>query len=398
MNCPICYESHKNLEILSCSHSFCLKCISNWKYEKMTCPICREIIQPRILKSTRKFFYGLDSHNLIRFWNEIFKSTKFTRFFYYILYADYYKNNEKYFIPKKNILLNDILDTYYDEKIDQLTIYVEKIIEIHQIDMFDNRNNIDKLYKLSKQCHQDIKTVRKHMKRYLLKNISKILENEQLKKIIKMTQTFKQDENFLHQTLQKKITQEEIFLSCPFLEKNCALCQKKKPGIQDVKIEVIVPTQNYFFSEWASFFPREIPIPTYNTVENNDNDSVDSIEIEIDFSNDIIENLSKINISENDIFDYFLSEIFEQDFRWIMKNIFLYSFFEFAENIFLIEFFNERKETIQKILKKKDLIYLEMFEQFFEMMEMFHSDKCLNKNEQIKNIEQEFITSNDLFF
>lgn len=389
MNCPICYESNENLEIISCSHSFCSKCIANWKYEKMTCPICREIIQPHIVKTTRNFFYGYDSHNLIRFWNEIFTSIQFTRFFYNVLYADYYMNREKYLLPKKKFLLKDIFDRYYNEKIDQLTIYIENIIEIRQLDMIDNKNNLDKLYDLSKQCHQDILTVRKHMKRYLFENVAKVFDNEQLGKIIKITDTLKEDEYFLHQTLQKKMNQEEIFSSCPFFEKNCSLCQKKISSIKDVKIEVIVPTPNYSFSEYINSVYTE-------TLTENDADSVNSLEI--DFSDEIIENLSKINISENVIYHYFLSEKFEHDFMWIMKNIFMYSFFEFSENIFLMKFFTERKETIQKILDTKDSIYSEMFEQFFEMMEMFHSRKYLDKNEQMKNIEQEFITSKDLFF
>ena len=398
MNCPICYESHENLEILSCSHSFCSTCISNWKYEKMTCPICREIIQPHIIRTTRKFFYGFDSHNLIRFWNEIFKSLRFTRFFYYVLYSDYYKNRERYFIQKKNLLLKDIFDTYYDEKIDQLATYIDNIIEIHQLDMIDHKNNLYKLYDLSKQCHHDIATVRNHMKRYLFKNVAKILENQELEKIIKITQTCRQDEYFLHQTLQEKIKEEKFFLSCPFFEKNCSLCQKKISGIKDVKIEVICPTANYFISESEISPLSETSFLSYNVIENDDDNDDDSVNsIEIDFSDEIIENLSNIDISENVIFHYFISGQFEHDFMWIMKNIFLYSFFEFSENIFLMKFFAERKETIQKILETKDSIYLEMFKQFFEMMEMFHSHKDLNKNEQIKNIEQEFITSNNLF-
>ena len=197
MNCPICYESNENLEVLSCSHSFCSTCITNWKYEKMTCPICRQIIQPCILRTTRTFFYGFDSHNLIRFWNEIFKSLQFTRFFYNVLYWDYYKNREKYFIPKKNLLLRNGFDTYYDEKIDQLSTYIENIIELHQLDMINHKHNPHKLYELSMQCHEDITTVRNHTKRYLMKNIAKILENQELEKIIKITQTCTQDEYFL---------------------------------------------------------------------------------------------------------------------------------------------------------------------------------------------------------
>jgi hypothetical protein len=227
------------------------------------------------------------------------------------------------------------------------------------------------------------------MKRYLFENVAKVFDNEQLGKIIKITDTLKEDEHFLHQTLQKKMNQEEIFSSCPFFEKKCSLCQKKISSIKDVKIEVIVPTPNYSFSEYVNSVYTE-------TLTENDADSVNSLEI--DFSDAIIENLSKINISENVIYHYFLSEKFEHDFMWIMKNIFMYSFFEFSENIFLMIFFTERKETIQKILDTKDSIYLEMFQQFFEMMEMFYSRKYLDKNEQMKNIEQEFITSKDLFF
>ena len=43
--------------------------------------------------------------------------------------------------------------------------------------MINNKHNPAKLYELSKQCHEDITTVRNHTKRYLLKNVAKILEN-----------------------------------------------------------------------------------------------------------------------------------------------------------------------------------------------------------------------------
>lgn len=39
--CPICFET-RNLSSLSCSHSFCRRCITRWR---ISCPMCRSPIE-----------------------------------------------------------------------------------------------------------------------------------------------------------------------------------------------------------------------------------------------------------------------------------------------------------------------------------------------------------------
>ncbi|XP_059184863.1 nuclear factor 7, ovary-like [Centropristis striata] len=45
LTCPVCYEIFKDPVVLSCSHSFCKRCVKNWWKEKMIheCPVCKEI-------------------------------------------------------------------------------------------------------------------------------------------------------------------------------------------------------------------------------------------------------------------------------------------------------------------------------------------------------------------
>jgi len=46
-DCPICYESINQTTgccILSCSHSFHIKCLTKWTSDASTCPMCRHAL------------------------------------------------------------------------------------------------------------------------------------------------------------------------------------------------------------------------------------------------------------------------------------------------------------------------------------------------------------------
>jgi len=64
-NCPICLEKCNKILKLDCSHQFCRECIEKWKEKKMHCPLCRSIIFPNIIKSTRNNIYEKDAKEII---------------------------------------------------------------------------------------------------------------------------------------------------------------------------------------------------------------------------------------------------------------------------------------------------------------------------------------------
>ena len=46
-DCPICYESITRTTgccVLSCSHSFHIKCLTKWTSDASTCPMCRHAL------------------------------------------------------------------------------------------------------------------------------------------------------------------------------------------------------------------------------------------------------------------------------------------------------------------------------------------------------------------
>jgi hypothetical protein len=46
-DCPICYESINQTTgccVLSCSHSFHIKCLTKWTTDASTCPMCRHTL------------------------------------------------------------------------------------------------------------------------------------------------------------------------------------------------------------------------------------------------------------------------------------------------------------------------------------------------------------------
>ena len=47
--CPICYETLKQLQNLECKHSFCENCLKRLKVRK--CPFCRKRIRTKLRKN-----------------------------------------------------------------------------------------------------------------------------------------------------------------------------------------------------------------------------------------------------------------------------------------------------------------------------------------------------------
>lgn len=57
MECPICFMSDAK-HSLSCGHTFCYKCITQWyvEYDKYTCPMCRSHINFVSKDGTRRVY------------------------------------------------------------------------------------------------------------------------------------------------------------------------------------------------------------------------------------------------------------------------------------------------------------------------------------------------------
>ena len=85
MDCSICYETIQEKALVDCNHNFCHPCIQRWKHQKMSCPLCREILPPVIRFCTRNKVYGEDSSNLLKFWKEVQLSPRFVNFLQNIL-------------------------------------------------------------------------------------------------------------------------------------------------------------------------------------------------------------------------------------------------------------------------------------------------------------------------
>ena len=52
MECPICFEVIKKDEDIvetACGHKFCKKCLNIWTELEDTCPLCREILEDKII-------------------------------------------------------------------------------------------------------------------------------------------------------------------------------------------------------------------------------------------------------------------------------------------------------------------------------------------------------------
>ena len=52
MECPICFEGlqkRKNIKKTICGHKFCKECIEEWTEKELSCPLCRENLQDKVV-------------------------------------------------------------------------------------------------------------------------------------------------------------------------------------------------------------------------------------------------------------------------------------------------------------------------------------------------------------
>ena len=66
MNCIVCYEQVDKVIEFICSHSICQECLKKWFHVQITCPLCRTIIEPKLLPNTRSNFQK-NKQNIILF-------------------------------------------------------------------------------------------------------------------------------------------------------------------------------------------------------------------------------------------------------------------------------------------------------------------------------------------
>ena len=78
--CPICYESIVQKQTLPCKHEFCLDCLETWKKEKHHCPLCRDILYPKVVFSTRRNNYGDNIESVRQFWVNFKQTDRFLKF------------------------------------------------------------------------------------------------------------------------------------------------------------------------------------------------------------------------------------------------------------------------------------------------------------------------------
>ena len=106
-NCPICLEKCEKILKLDCSHQFCRECIEKWKEKKMHCPLCRSIIFPNIIKSTRNNIYEKEAKEIETFWKDFLIHDRVVTFIVNILKVSKMmkENTEEYTQKKRNELI-----------------------------------------------------------------------------------------------------------------------------------------------------------------------------------------------------------------------------------------------------------------------------------------------------
>ena len=150
MDCSICYETIKEKALVDCNHNFCHSCIQKWKHQKMSCPLCREILPPVIRFCTRKKMYGEDSSNLLRFWKEVQLSPRFVnlmqnilkhyRFIYPLKFLRIYqKELQKNFVQK---ILKDEMENIIEEKTKLCENYQESSSFLSSSDPYATSKNL----------------------------------------------------------------------------------------------------------------------------------------------------------------------------------------------------------------------------------------------------------------
>jgi len=405
--CAICYETN-SLETLTCNHEFCQECIHKWKEEKMSCPVCRHVIAPNLIFSTRCYFYGEDSNFVHEYWKQIKESDRMIQFLSQLALANHYiqckdlQYEKKHLLDKKvieyaNSLFDAIINRFHLEKQHYDTILrillivyePKKRIQVYQEKMtklFEtiSKSEIEKyksnakLFFINKVQHDSkLSEIRDRYIQSKLVNYHQ--ENSE-----SLKQEFVYDEIFLEEQYFIKVFTKEADVSGVFLEDNDIF---HSLGIEEE--DAVVSTEDN---------DSNIPLSDFDITEENHESSSEldlwdcdpSLQnMIVKFEDYMMEPLMKVE-------DYVKNGNFQKDFMWIMKNIFLYSFFDVDTNLPISAYLYSHSDTIKKILHflgLTDSICQEALDQFIELYTFLERGVgCYEKyHEVMKTIVEENI-------
>lgn len=429
--CSICYEEEK-VETLSCKHDFCESCIQKWKSEKMTCPVCRSIIVPRISFSTRAHFYGRDSCHIREYWEQIQQSERLVEFMSQLAFAKHYIDSKDLTFAKEHFLKKHVFDycnklfcsiaknfknekKHYDkifnilvrscEPQKRVEIYKKKMLilfeaaSIKQIEIY--KSNAMKYY------HSKIKEEPKLVELRKLYIDSKLEHYHQSNKNLVQIELLK-DEIFVEEQFFVKTFYKEVDVSMVFkcgehfiLQNEMTMNQhghSLEPQNQITGEHNVSPDNEQDFSDDEST-PYESDDDN-STMSESDNESDDDYDMDDD--EDIPLETMIVNFDrymkkpKTDMKTYFKSGQFQKDFMWFMKNVFVYSFFDIATNAPIGTFVHSYTKTISKIfqyLKLSETIYEETLEQYIELYDFLgkNSKEIVEYYEIMKNIVEEVV-------
>lgn len=421
--CGICYEED-NISSLPCNHEFCDDCLEKWKWEKMSCPICRSVLLPEIVYTTRKNFYGEDSQYIFKYWNEIKENDRLVEFLSMLAFAKHYilctdvAYEKKHFLKKKvfhysTILLDEIYQAWEKEKKNYerilcilLRLYepekraliyqtkMSKLFETVSMNLINNYKMNASQYFLEKiRNNKELQKLREKYVESKLQNCH--IEQKEQGKIELL-----EDEIFLEEQFFVREFSKEANVSGVFGSESDFFIYTESPYVENVptRENVSQVERVYVSSDAENTWSGEHDSTTSDENDEQDENGSDDESCDCD---DALQNMickveEYVSQPKMSVEEYVKHGTFQKDFMWFMKNAFMLSFFEIETNFPVAKFIYDHCKTIQNVffyLNVQDSIYHETMVQFKEMYEFF--DRDYSKNEEyyiaMNNIMEEYI-------
>lgn len=382
-NCPICLEKCNKILKLDCSHHFCRECIEKWKGKKMHCPLCRSIIFPNIIKSTRNNIYEKDAKEIEIFWKDFLIHDRVITFIVNILKISKMmkENTEEYKQKKRNeLILSEKIQQYYNE----LQMEIQNMRNTYNLKFyFWNLFTDDHKKLLEKEIYQ----IRYNLKIKYIKDLEKTLSAEYIEKFKKDTFHIPIESNN-NDKFYQMLTNNNNFPAVIFIP---------------FHINSEIDFRNDTIDEIINEITREMEPYNIGTDDNNDNDTDNDtnddtdnntdVDVEDNDEDDDTNDDDTDNDDDEDDNDIFFDKIkdflkntdkeyskdeFEKEFTFIMKSIFIYNFFNVEKNTNFVIFLENYKNVIYKIIDSYNLNFCKLaFNQYNELYKLYSIGKSM---------------------